>query len=188
MNTYDFVHLALCLLGEEVQGRTKLQKQVYFLAKLAGVEEDLGYSAHFYGPYSAEVADAVKRLESLDFVEHHVASGGSYDQRGFEVARHDYKLTDSGRKLAQAKLDKLNPAERNRLERGVQAIKSGKDLDYMQLSVAAKALHILEKSGKPMTPGEVAEAAKNFNWDIQPEQVSAVSGYLDELGLVGSGK
>lgn len=182
--TYDFVHLAIKVLGGDVRGRTRLQKEVYFLAKLLGEEVDRGYSAHFYGPYSAEVAEAVNKLESLGFVDHSISSGGSRDARGFELARHDYKLTNDGAELADAKLVRLPPDYRSKLERYAAMIRSSHDLDYMQLSIAAKAIHILESAGGEMSPAEIAEAATKFGWNVEPDKIAEVTDFLKGLGLV----
>ncbi len=82
MNTYDFVHLTLAAMGGEIQGRTKLQKTVYFLGVITDSLDGLGYRPHFYGPYSFEVADAIDQLKSLGFVDQNVATAGSAAESG----------------------------------------------------------------------------------------------------------
>ena len=68
MSPYDFVHLSFLAVGDEIHGRTKLQKTVYFLGVLSNKLSELGYRPHFYGPYSDAVASSVNRLKSLGFV------------------------------------------------------------------------------------------------------------------------
>src|SRR5687767_15059420 len=104
MNTYDFVHLVLQAMGGEINGRTKLQKSVYFIGVLSGTIEDLGYRPSYYGPYSAEVAAAADRLRALGFADQTVRSAGVIDQAGFEVTRRDLRLNDAGRRMAEAKI------------------------------------------------------------------------------------
>ena len=77
MNAYDFVHLAMVALGGEIKGKTKLQKTIYFMGVMSGSLRDLGYQAHFYGPFSADVADAVGRLKSVGFV-HETSEGTGF--------------------------------------------------------------------------------------------------------------
>src|SRR5438067_2288305 len=103
MDAYDFVHLALLAYGGSIKGKTKFQKVVYFLGVMTGHLDDLGYRAHFYGPYSGDVDDAINRLSSLDFVTRTVSRMGAVDRFGFEVGRNDYVLNDQGRTVAQSK-------------------------------------------------------------------------------------
>src|SRR5271170_1950900 len=126
MNTYDFVQLGLFKLGGEIKGRTKLQKTIYFLAVTTGHNpEDFGYRPHFYGPYSEEVAEAVDRLKALGFVTQSIAGGGGYDNRGFEVARFDFKLNVEGEQIANAKWDRLDKNERQQLECAIDTLQRG---------------------------------------------------------------
>ncbi|MGB2780353.1 MAG: hypothetical protein WBD63_02605, partial [Phycisphaerae bacterium] len=76
MDATNFVLLALHAVGGEIQGKTKLQKTIYFLGVMTGHLDDLGYRAHYYGPYSDDVADAVSRLRSVDFVDQSAAGCG----------------------------------------------------------------------------------------------------------------
>jgi uncharacterized protein YwgA len=87
MTTYDFVHLVLFACGGQMSGRTKLQKTVYFVGALSGRLDELGYRAHYYGPYSSDVSAAVEDLRGLGFLTQRVASDGSHDSQGFEVTR-----------------------------------------------------------------------------------------------------
>src|SRR4051794_41134046 len=103
MSTYDFVHLVLHAFGGTIQGRTKLQKTVYFVGALTGFLENLGYRAYFYGPYSSEVAASVDELRGLGFLRQTTLSSGEIDPKGFEVARYDFSLTPEGSQIAEEK-------------------------------------------------------------------------------------
>lgn len=184
MTPRDVVLVCVFLLGKEVHGRTALQKKVYFFSHLAGMREMCGYRPHYYGPYSSEIAAAVEQLESLGFVEHCISGGGSRDSRGFEYARHDYKLTMDGEQIAQKKLGGIGEEQRRRLEDAASVMRSAGDMSYMELSIAAKALHILSENKKPMNLHEISQAAKEFDWEVKPEEVAHASSYLASLGLV----
>src|SRR5437016_3161878 len=103
LKAYDFVHLVLHAAGGKVQGRTKLQKLVYFAGVLTNMLDDLGYRAHYYGPYSSRVTAATEELRSLGFLEQRTAAAGVVDPHGFEIARYDYTLTEDGKKIAEEK-------------------------------------------------------------------------------------
>jgi hypothetical protein len=47
MDARTFVQLGLLALGGNVQGKTKLQKSMYFLGEMTGCLEELGYRAHY---------------------------------------------------------------------------------------------------------------------------------------------
>ena len=74
--------------GGGIQGKTNLQKRMFFVAVMLG--EDFGYGAHYYGPYSATVAAANQELKSLGYLSESTASAGSYNASGFEIAGEDH--------------------------------------------------------------------------------------------------
>src|SRR5579872_2376708 len=89
------------LSGGEIWGRTKLQKTIYFLGILTGNLEDLGYRAHYYGPYSDSVTAAVARLKALGFVSESSLHTGAVSDDGFEIARHELVMTEEGKSIAE---------------------------------------------------------------------------------------
>jgi uncharacterized protein YwgA len=183
MNTYDFVHLTLAAMGGEIRGRTKLQKTVYFLGVITNSLDELGYRAHFYGPYSAEVGDAIDQLKSLGFVDQNVASAGSVDSAGFEVARYDYKLSEQGRTVVEQKKQAF-PAEWRKIDKAAAILKRAKNEDYVKLSIAAKTYFMLGEKKGTATKAELAELASKFGWSVTKEQVEEAASYLKSLGLV----
>jgi hypothetical protein len=53
--------------GGTIIGRTRLQK-VGCLLQLAGFEDGFSFDYHHYGPYSEELADAIRMAEAFDLV------------------------------------------------------------------------------------------------------------------------
>jgi len=182
MNPYDFVHLAFLALDKEIRGKTKLQKTMYFLGVLTDKVEELGYRAHYYGPYSDEVADAVGRLTALGFVDQNIAGGGAVNEFGFEVARYDYRLNDDGCTIAEHKA-KQHPKDMRDLHDAAKKLKSAGDPDYVELSVAAKTYFMLETKGRA-TMAELAKQARRFGWTVSEDEVRRAGEYLSRLGLV----
>ena len=183
MTPYDFVHLTLYGIGGTIRGRTKLQKTVYFLGIFCKNIDDLDYRPHFYGPYSDSVTDALNRLKSRGFVEESVASFGAIGKRGFEIARHDFRLTVEGRKLAEEKI-KRNPDAWRKVKSAVDRFQKAGDLDYMLMSVAAKTLFMLKESGKPATADQLSKQAGWLAWKVEPGEINKSISYLRELNLV----
>jgi uncharacterized protein len=183
MSAYDFVQLAFLALGGEIKGKTKLQKIVYFLGLATGHEDELGYRPHFYGPYSDEVASAVERLKVLGFLDQTVAGVGTVDSRGFEVARHDYCLNESGKSVAEAK-SRLLAEDWSSMK---EAAKAGKQLlgrDYMQLSIAAKTFFMLREKQGRASMKDLESLAPRFGWSVSAEQIRDAAKVLQDAGFV----
>ena len=134
IDAYDFVHLALLAVGGEIRGKTKLQKTVYFLGVLTDSVDQLGYRAHYYGPYSQEVANACSRLRSLGFVDQNLCGGGTVGESGFEVGRYDFRLTDTGRAVAALKARKYAELEEG-LNRAAGKLKDAGEINYMKMEI-----------------------------------------------------
>lgn len=182
MNTYDFVHMALHAMGGEIKGKTKLQKTMYFLGILTGTIEELEYRPHYYGPYSSAVKDAVNRLKALDFVVQSSVPPLGVDRRGFEMARRDFRLTEDGRAMAERKAA-ADPAFWRRLQEAAGRLRVAGEQDYMLMSVAAKTFFILRERGRSATPVEVAEAARDLDWNPSPAEIDEAARYLQRMGL-----
>jgi uncharacterized protein YwgA len=183
MNPYDFVHLSILAVGDEIKGRTKLQKTIYFLGVLTGRLPELGYRAHYYGPYSDAVANSINRLKSLGFLTENTIGAGAVGRGGFEIARHDFKLTEEGKRIAQEKASRNPEIWKGIKSVAVKFLEAG-EVDYMKMSVAAKTFYILSDSGKPATPGELSNSASKLGWNPTPQEVEESINFLERLGLV----
>ncbi len=183
METHEFVLLVMRAVGGQIQGKTKLQKTVYFLGVLTNRLESLGYRAHFYGPYSDEVSDAITTLKTIGVVDQNVVGGGSVDQSGFEVRRYDFRLNDQGQKLAATKAKRFSDVWQ-RLETAVETFTEAGDLDYMQMSIAAKTYFMLGQKKGRASMQELAHLAPRFGWTVTADQVHQAAEYLSRMGLV----
>lgn len=182
MTPYDFVQLTLLACGGKIQGRTKLQKTVYFLGQITGHLDLLEYQAHYYGPYSPEVAEAISTLEGIGFASSTIASVGNVDPQGFEIRRSDYILTEEGRRAAERKAQAL-PDLWRKLQEGAELLHQAGDLDYVRLSIAAKAYFLLRQRKAPVSERELPELARNFGWAVSVEQIREGLAYLRKLNL-----
>ena len=66
--------------GGQVVGRTRLQKMAYFL-EAAGLGDSFEFAYRHYGPYSEELANAIRKAELLDLLkdeERPTSWGGLY--------------------------------------------------------------------------------------------------------------
>lgn len=183
MNTRDFVFLAFKAFGGELKGKTAIQKKLYFLGLLTGMVEHLGYSAHYYGPYSTEVSDAIGEMKSLGFLEESVAGFG-FDRTGFEVCRYDYKLTPDGEHIAERKA-KAYPVPWGKIQSKAKLVQEASEqVDYMELSIAAKAFYLLTERGGEASDKEIVKLAPSFGWSIKPAEIQKACKFLKKLKLV----
>jgi uncharacterized protein YwgA len=166
----------------EICGKTKLQKLLYFVGVLTDRLDELGYRAHFYGPYSDDVAYAVGQLKTIGAVDQNVTDWG-IDRSGFEVRRYDFRLNEAGRTFAD-ELARRNPDLSEKIRSAVKLYKKAGDRDYMELSIAAKTYFLLgQKKGRARLDSLVTQASR-FGWNVSEDQIRDAVKYLQQLGLV----
>ncbi len=167
----------------KVQGKTKLQKTVYFLGLMTDCLDGLGYRPHYYGPYSEDVAEAIDWLRVIGAVDQSSAGVGTVDRSGFEIRRVDYRLSEHGKRFVETAVNRY-PEVWGRLEKAAGALKKAGDLDYVALSIAAKTYFLLEENNGQATREGLRRIASRFGWDVTPQQIEQAASYLERLGLV----
>ncbi len=182
MNVRDFLLLVLHALGGEVRGKTKLQKQVYFAGQLASVDVRLGYKAHYYGPYSPTVEDALDELWSIGLIDKHVNRTGQRGDRGYEKVRYDFALTDAGRRAVE-QVRRACPEEAKAVSAAGERMQLAGDPHYMELAAAAKTHFILQRSDHPLAEAEISETAGNLDWQLGSQEIGKAAQFLLRLDL-----
>jgi uncharacterized protein YwgA len=176
----DVVVLAYKAFEGDMRGKTLLQKRVYFLSVMLGI--DMGYEAHYYGPYSEKVATLNSELKSLGCVSESSSAWG-YDQRGFEMARHDFRLTELGARLADRKA--AGQAQLwDQIQKAASVVRKAGDLDYMELSIAAKAFYVLTKLNGKATLEAIAGMLPKFGWSVSEKQLERATHFLAKADLI----
>ena len=176
----DVLVLAYKAFDGDMRGKTLLQKRVYFLSVMLGI--DMGYEAHYYGPYSEKVATLNSELKSMGYISE-ASSAWGYDQRGFEMARHDFKLTEVGSRLADRK-STTQPQIWSQIQEAATVVRKAGDLDYMELSIAAKAYYVLNKLNGKATLEDIAAMLPKFGWSVSKEQLQKATDFLAKADLV----
>jgi len=176
----DIVELA----GGKIAGRTTIQKIGYFTSVLGIIKTS--YHAHYYGPYSAEIAETLEDLTAIGFLEKIVET--RYN-RNIPVSpdwkRYTYQITDDGKTYLQS--IRQTPGfheEEERLRKLIDICNTDAHLDPYILSWAAKVYYILKESEKGMDIDEVRETASNFNWDLSEGQIEKGIDLLLKLHLI----
>ena len=181
MLSRNVVLLTLEAFGGGTTGKTLLLKRMFFLGEILG--RNFGYRPHYYGPYSDDIAADITILKNYGLIEAKTNEYGVAGVGGFEVRRFDYCLTEEGRKAVQW-LKGGYPEEAKKIEDAAFCIQKAGEIDYMDLSIAAKAYFILKKNQQPMAPREIAAEARNFSWHVEDPQIKSAVGFLEKLGMV----
>jgi uncharacterized protein YwgA len=181
-------NLILLIVSEfngKIIGRTLLQKRLYFFEELLQKEfaetAGLQYDSHFYGPYSPLISTETAILEASGFLRGYAEPFG-YSHRGFEVKRYSYELSDAGERVVQ-RIKSENPEAYRRVHSVVSQIKKIEDVDYVNLSIAAKTFYMLKRFRKPLSSKAAVEQAKQFSWQISEEDVERCFHILERLEL-----
>jgi uncharacterized protein YwgA len=183
MKTYDVVHLVLHAAEGRIEGRTKLQKMVYFVGVLTKRENELGFRPHFYGPYSQDVAAAVDKLRALGFLCQTIIGGGGTDRHGFEIARYDYELTEDGKQIAEEKRQTY-PKTWKRIKAAVNRILKSDIDDYVKLSIAAKTYFIHGKLKGSTSASDLEQLSTRFGWKVSRDEIQEAFQWLKSVHLV----
>ena len=183
MKTHEFILLALDEMGGQVSGKTLFQKRVYFIGLLSQRLADFGYTPYYYGPYSDQVSNAIGEMRSVGFIQESYVNFGATNRGGFEVTRRDYQLTEDGKRIAEA-LRTQYAEESAQITNAWKKIEEAGDLDYMQLSIAAKMYHILDAKSVPLKDEEIVDIANNLGWQISSSDINRAKEFLVRLGLV----
>lgn len=182
MYTIDVLLLVVKEAGKDgLQGRTLLQKKVYFLSELMDV--DLGFSAHYYGPYSGLIAGHLASLVNHGFLDEvtEVFETTPPRNRFGERNRYTYFLTGEAEELWD---DIKNDSEVKEWKEKLERINSHEIAhDFDRLSIAAKVHYILDWRGESKI-GEVERVAKEYGWRVEKEDIESVHSFLKWLGLV----
>ena len=169
----------LAAIGSEedgIQGRTLLQKRMYFLSVL--VKEDFQFTPYYYGPYSSRVADQLGALREAAFVSEQSELYGTSGPFG-EMRRFDYRLTPAGKQLVDRHSEDMKVYNEALGRISNHRIAS----DTRLLSTAAKVHFIVSEHGRATVP-EIQRWAKELGWSVEPKQVDLVVNYLEHLDLV----
>jgi uncharacterized protein len=180
MNPIDFVLAVIHAFGDAIEGRTLLQKRCYFIALHLGKDNEYEFRAHYYGPYSPTIDSALTQLQAVGFIEESSIGFGAADSSGFEIRRHDYRLTPDGREIAEM-LEASEPYQQ--ILQTAQKIKEAGDPNYFAISIAAKASYILRSQGRPMTEEEIRKEATRFGWQIDQQALERAITFLERMDV-----
>lgn len=181
MDVSDAIITVVKVAGDNILGRTAIQKIVYFLSVFEIV--DVKYRPHYYGPYSADVASSTQMLASIDFLNETVETSRT---TGYSVPdnwkRYHYSLSSEGEQFVK-ELMRSNIADFNEISRIIKICKDTVNFNPDILSWAAKVNYILSKKKEAMNYDAITSTAGSFGWDLSSEQIEMALELLQSLDL-----
>jgi hypothetical protein len=175
----ELVLLSVGSAGEDgVEGRTRIQKIVYFLAERLGI--NARFSPYFYGPYSELVAQSLASLVVRRLV---TESAESFSTPGpFEGRAYTYALTEQGAEAIRA-LKKERPGECHAALEALGQLLAD-DPSTRALAVASKLYVIVRRSPRPVPVEALQRRAKGLGWRIGDSDVADGVTFLVEQRLL----
>lgn len=184
LTTRETVLLITHAAGDEVGGRTIMQKLAYFAG--LGLNTGLGHRPHFYGPFSSKVEDAVSNAVLAGDL-HEVVERMPHWSGGPDLRKYTYTLTASGKDRVDELIEHRG-SEWERVRESVKAIKAVlPTMDQKTLSSAAKTYLIVSESSGGVKEVDIPGLAKNLGWDLDLEQTKNTVALLRKLGLLLDG-
>ena len=182
MHIIDILLLVVKSEGENgLRGRTLLQKKVYFLSVL--MKCDLGFSPHYYGPYSSYVAshlDSLVNCRLLREVTESFATASDEQNVFGEIRRHTYSVPDDIEPVWQDIQDKPQFDEWQDALKRINEQDISKD--FNKLSIAAKVHYIVSWEGNgPLTLTQVRQIAEEYGWEIDEADDQNILSFLHKL-------
>ncbi|MCY3627071.1 MAG: hypothetical protein OXG88_05470 [Gammaproteobacteria bacterium] len=171
--------MILLVIGREkekrLRERTTLQKKLYFLSVLKGV--DLGFHPNYYGPYSSWVAENLDILVNCGFLKE-IMETFSTDRNIFgEIRRHTYSLTSDG----EIVLKKISQEDEYQRWQDALEYINAQPLanNFKKLSIAAKVHYIANM--KELTPKLIREITKAYGWHIRGLEIQELFLFFEAL-------
>lgn len=182
MTLGEFILSVLEVFGSTIRGRTLLQKRCFFVGVFSDMEEEIGFQPHYYGPYSPAIDSALMELVALEFVDQRKVGFGGANRKGFEIKRFDYQITGDGMEALEL-FKKREPQTYNILSINAEKLREAGNLDYLELSVAAKTYFLLRDQGE-VSRQQIIQEAQNLGWDLDNDGVSNAVEFLERLEII----
>ena len=155
MDARTFVQLGLLALGGKVQGKTKLQKSMYFLGLMTGCLDDLGYRAHYYlGRTPRTLPRQWTGSGSSVRLTSHPRAWGRLIRLASKIPRYNYRLNSKGSSFAQSTAGR-HQALWQKVQKAAELLSEAGDMDYASLSIAAKTYFLLDEKQGPASREEL---------------------------------
>ena len=178
LGVIDLLLYTTWFAGKRIEGRTKLQKLVYFACRKLGL--NLDFIPHFYGPYSRKVSAILSDLISADLVEEKsiLVSG--------DRQMYVYVLPENMEEVLGDDLKKYE----NTLGELIKMLLANSRGDLNILATMAKVDYIISHSlnYNIQDNHKIIEEGRKLGWILSEEEVNNAIITLRQLGLIRNEK
>lgn len=171
MEIFDILLMILRAVPEGIRGKTAIQKIGYFTS--IKLKYDMNYFAHFYGPYSRDVANTLQALRDFNFIEENKTR--TRNNRYI----HIFRLNNDGQEVIDDIISENTNAYDNIQDVTTAIEPYGQNINI--LSWAAKIYYILNETDKPITEKEIIKLARQHDWNLTEDEIQSANRLL--LGL-----
>jgi len=108
--------LELMKISKGIQGKTKLQKMMFLAKEEFGIQHEYTFEKYNYGPYSFELSNDLKALESFGLIK---IDKNAFDSKGlFEGKIFIFNLTEEGELIVDKEITpKMLPETISKLQK-----------------------------------------------------------------------
>jgi uncharacterized protein YwgA len=163
-----------CRLQETAIGKTALQKLVYFLQELYGVDCGYDFTLYTYGPFSSQL------LSDLDLLAFRGGVEVSFDGMGYQIVPGPASSTM--RSGASDFLAQNRPAIVEVIEKFSR--KSAKYLELLATTIYAQ--RDAASSGNPPTVDDLVSVVHGLKPHFDPESIRSAINELKGLGFIAT--
>jgi len=176
VDVYDTICLTLAANDSQINGRTTLQKLIYFeMAKIPEINIK-PHIAYFYGPFNRQVAHGLETFVYLDILSERRFKKG--------YSAYEYSILERGQHV----IEDLKTENKEVFEKIKNIVQICKEhwIKSHSLSFTAKVHYMLSiqdcKNG--VTENDTIAMADSFGWDITEDDVKSGAKLLEKLELV----
>ena len=159
--------------GNEIIGRTAIQKLVYFTQQTHINSELPEFKAYFYGPYSPKISLVLEELVSYYFVDERKIIGKDYD--GYK-----YRINEEGRNIIEC-IKKESKDIYDEIESLIKKCNGLCELKTTPLSYAAKIHYILSKNTEDSNIDNLKKRWKELGWKLSDKDMDQGMSLLEKL-------
>ncbi|MCX8104664.1 MAG: hypothetical protein N3D80_02180 [Ignavibacterium album] len=175
MDINKILLLLFNVYGNQMNGKTTVQKRMYFLSDY--LSYDFGFNHYYYGPFSHLVNQAIDYNCGLGFLNEEL-NFFPPDQKRF-----DYKLTNDGNEFVKYLLSNNDEKIIDKIKEFHKImINSGDNGDYNLLSLAAKIHYVLKNNPSfELESKEIKEKLKSYGWTLNSKEIKKGKDFLKKF-------
>jgi hypothetical protein len=107
------VLMELINISNGIQGKTKLQKMMFLAKQEYGVEHEYKFEKYNYGPYSFQLSEDLKALQSLEFIK---VDETIFDTEGPFIGKlFIFSLSDKGKEIMEKIIPQISGEDISKL-------------------------------------------------------------------------